>query len=523
MTIITPRRLALALVWLATMVAALGAGAFAYKYRARIRALVQSVQGAPPLTTNLHNLKVEKLAIPADGRDGGIAALDAGILFVNRRGRAWFIDAEKELHPIELQVPVNFEDFEADPAIANVLYPELFGVRDIAIQPIAGGLRLLASHIHWNRAGGCNTLRLSSLETSREALLSGQAISGTWRTVFETAPCRPLEITPSGEPRMGLGSGGRIAPAPDGSVLLSVGGFDPENELVIEAAQKLDNSYGKTIRIDPETGASRIFTIGHRNPQGLAIAPDGTIWLTEHAARGGDELNRLGDTKNYGYPRVAYGTQYDAMSWPLSTQQGRHEGYEKPVFAWVPSIATSQLIVLEGSAFPHWRGDLIVSSLAAQSLFRVRVEEGRVIFVEPIPMGHRIRDIVEAADGTIVLKTDDSFLLYVRPLDASTASSPEERGTILAASCQGCHGMSPGSGAGIGPSLWGVVGRQVASASDFNYTAALRSVGGRWTPDRLREFLARPESFAPGTAMQLATTYDEQQLNDLVAYLQTLK
>jgi cytochrome c2 len=211
------------------------------------------------------------------------------------------------------------------------------------------------------------------------------------------------------------------------------------------------------------------------------------------------------------------------MVWPLSNAQGRHENFDKPIFAWTPSVGISQLIVLQTSRFPDWREDLIVSSLAAQTLFRVRVEDGRVLLVEPIPIGHRIRDIVEAADGSIVLKTDDDFLVFLTPLTAESAATPVERGSALAAGCQACHALTSQGGNGIGPSLWGIVGRPVASAEGFVYSEALRQAGGRWTPERLQSFLADPSGFVPGTTMQLANSYDDSQLADLISYLQTLR
>jgi glucose/arabinose dehydrogenase len=103
------------------------------------------------------------------------------------------------------------------------------------------------------------------------------------------------------------------------------------------------------------------------------------------------------------------------MTWPANPQLGRHEGYAKPTYAWVPSIGVSQLIVIGPSAFPFWKGDLMVSSLLAQTLYRVRIEDGRAIYAEPIPIGHRIRDIAETVDGSIVLKSDDNFLIYLKP------------------------------------------------------------------------------------------------------------
>jgi cytochrome c2 len=517
------RRLLIVSAWLITMVGALGAGAYGHKYRAQIRAMFSSVQAGTAITTNLQMLKVEKLASPAEGRDGGLAAFNGGLLVADRTGRFWFIDAAKAVRALSVQAPANVAEFDADPFNSKTILRELFGVKDIAVQTLDGGVRLLVSHNHWNRAQKCNTLRVSSLETTTEKLLAGGPAAGTWRTIFETTPCRPLEKTADGGQRAGLGVGGRIEPLPDGGILLTVGGFDPENELVLRAPQKLDNTYGKTVRIDPASGEYRVFTIGHRNPQGLAVASNGQIWLTEHAARGGDELNLLGDKKNYGYPLVAYGTQYDAMTWPLSKQQGRHDGFEKPMFVWTPSIGISQLIVLEKSAFPDWRGDLVVGSLGGQALFRVRVEDGRVIFAEPIPVAHRVRDLVEASDGSIVLKTDDSFIVFLSPLNAATAATSTERGAMLASSCQSCHAITADGGARIGPTLWKIVGRPVATSPGFNYSAALKAVDGRWTPETLRRFLANPNAFAPGTSMQLGNTYTDAQIGDLIEYLQGLK
>lgn len=515
-------KLALALVWLLTIVGATAAGAYGYKNRAKIRGLLKSVQNDPVVTTNLHLLKVDKVVIPANGRDGGIAAIGNGVLFINNSGAAWFVDANKELKPLGVKAPINLDEFRADPFNKNTLYQELFAVKDIAIQPTAGGIRLLASHSHWNRAQRCNTLRVSAIETTQEKLLSGEA-AGTWQTIFESTPCRPLEPQPENKQRMGLGAGGRIVPAPDGGIVLTVGGFDPENELVIEAPQKRDNSYGKTIWINPATRESRIFTLGHRNPQGLTMSADGRFWLTEQGPRGGDELNLLAQDKNFGYPKVAYGTQYEQMEWPLAKVQGRHDGFEQPAFAWTPSIGISQIIQLQNGGFEHWQGDLIASSLASQSLFRIRVEGDRVIFVEPIPIGHRIRDIVEASDGTMVLKTDDDFLIYVAALGAATARTPLERGALIGATCQACHSVSPDGGDRIGPPLWKIVGRDIASQKSFDYSPALRSLEGSWTEERLTAFIKNPASVAPGTKMVLTTAYSDAQLADLLAYLKTLR
>jgi cytochrome c2 len=399
-------------------------------------------------------------------------------------------------------------------------------VKDLLIQDRSGELRIFASHNHWYADRDCNVLRVSVLELPLAELL-GQASGREWRTVFETTPCRELSPLPGGRRGVTLGAGGRLAAISDHELLVTVGGFGPESETGPAPSQDPDNSYGKTILVDLATGQSRIFTMGHRNPQGLAIAPSSEIWLTEHAARGGDELNLLVDGLNYGYPFVSYGTHYETTTWSTNPRQGHHGGYEPAAMAWVPSIGISQLAVLEGTAFPHWRGDLMVASLVGRSVFRVSVENGRAAFAEPIPVEHRIRDIVEAKDGTIVLKADDDFLIFLAPLDAPSVDAgemtPERRGAMLFAQCQGCHTIQEGGASGIGPNLRGVVGRPVASADDFSYTDGLRSVDGRWTEDALRRFLTDPSSFAPGTSMTMSTTYDQDQISDIVAYLLTLR
>ena len=111
--------------------------------------------------------------------------------------------------------------------------------------------------------------------------------------------------------------------------------------------------------------------------------------------------------KNYGWPFVTYGTAYDRHEWPLSEVSGSHEGFTRPVFAWVPSIGVSNLIQV-GEIPRAWEGDLLVSSLKAMSLYRIRVREGSVIFAEPIEVGERIRDLEQMRDGTILLWADNA-------------------------------------------------------------------------------------------------------------------
>ena len=113
---------------------------------------------------------------------------------------------------------------------------------------------------------------------------------------------------------------------------------------------------------------------------------------------------------NYGWPHVTLGNRYGSRIWPYSAIPGRHDGFEKPIFAWIPSIAVSNLIISESQLFPQWQGDLLIASLISQSLYRVRLHEGRVMYVEQIEIGTRVRDIAQMPDGRIALLSDhDEF------------------------------------------------------------------------------------------------------------------
>lgn len=524
-------RLVIAVLWLITLGAAFGAGVAAYHYRTKIQAWYEFRQGGRIIETEFYTLVVEKLAVPAEGRDGGIDALKDGLLFVNRLGDAWFVDKARALHRLSLRVPINVDEFAEDPYNEHTVKQDQFAVKDILVQPTADGIRLFASFNYWHADQDCYALRVAALQTTPEAVIaSAPGLNDGWRTVFETTPCRSLSQARTGKTRNPtLGAGGRIVALSDTQIMLSVGGFgretDDEDESIAPPTEK--RSYGSTILIDLAAGESRNFTFGLRNPQGLAIGTDGAVWLTDHGPRGGDELNLVLEGRNYGHPIVTYGTEYESKIWRRNPRQGHHDGFEKPIYAWVPSIGTSQLLAVRSPLFPYWAGDLLVSSLRAQTLFRVRIEDGRAIFAEPIPLEHRIRDLAEIADGTLVLKTDDNVLLFIRPVTAETLGrlnlSPEARGEVLAAACMGCHATTPDAPDGIGPNLWGIAGRRIASRENYAYSDALRGMQGDWTPDKLKAFLSDPQKVAPGTAMVLARPYSQREIDDIVAFISRLR
>ena len=210
--------------------------------------------------------------------------------------------------------------------------------------------------------------------------------------------------------------GGRIVLAPDGNLFVTLG----ERYIMRDSAQDLSTHLGKTIRItkdgapapgNPFTGKTgarpEIWSYGHRNAQGAAIEPStGLFWTVEHGAQGGDEINRPEAGKNYGWPIITYGKDYDDSKIGEGTAK---EGMEQPLHYWDPSIAPSGLAFYQGEMFPEWKGDLLVGALKGQKLVRLDIEGGNVVGEEAMltDLGERIRDVRVGPDGAVWLLTDN--------------------------------------------------------------------------------------------------------------------
>jgi glucose/arabinose dehydrogenase len=159
---------------------------------------------------------------------------------------------------------------------------------------------------------------------------------------------------------------------------------------------------------DGKKGLPQIWSIGHRNIDGAALDPaTGRLWTVEHGARGGDEINQPEAGKNYGWPVISYGTNYDGTKIGIGTAA---PGYEQPKFYWDPSIAPSGLAVYDGVMFPEWKGDYIVGALKFELVSRLKRDaSGKITEVERMfkrAFG-RIRDVKVAPDGSIWLLTDE--------------------------------------------------------------------------------------------------------------------
>jgi aldose sugar dehydrogenase len=212
----------------------------------------------------------------------------------------------------------------------------------------------------------------------------------------------------------------------------------PEGNLEAHPAQDLSNHHGKTLRLHDDgrvptdnpfvsqAGARpEIWSYGHRNMQGLVINPQtGDVWTNEHGPQGGDELNLDLPGRNYGWPVIGFGVNYQTG---LAIHSGTHrKGMEQPAHIWVPSIGISGMMLYTGDRFPQWKGSLFVGGMVGQQLARLTLQGQRVTSEEKLVQQQgRIRDIRQGPDGYIYLVTDDrdgkpTPVLRIEPVERTT-------------------------------------------------------------------------------------------------------
>lgn len=225
--------------------------------------------------------------------------------------------------------------------------------------------------------------------------------------------------------------GNRLIFAPDGKLFITSGErmrFDP--------AQSLDSNLGKVVRINSDgsiptdnpfvntaNARGEIWSYGHRNVLSAAIDPaSGRLWVLEMGPLGGDELNLIERGKNYGWPIVSNGDNYNGS--PIPDHPTRND-FQKPVRSWNPVISPSGEIFYTGTLFQGWRGSLIAGGLSSQSLVRLVLDGERVAIEEWIDMKRRIRDLVQTPDGAILAIVDDKngHLLRLTPAGTTTRAT----------------------------------------------------------------------------------------------------
>lgn len=222
--------------------------------------------------------------------------------------------------------------------------------------------------------------------------------------------------------------GSRLVFGRDGTVFVTTG--DRGNPPQSPVSQDLSSHLGKVLRLDPATGQAAqgnpfagkqeqpaIWSLGHRNIQAAALDPQGRLWIVEHGANGGDELNRPQAGRNYGWPVISYGQSYDGT--PIGAGLTARQGMEQPVYYWDPVIAPSGMVFYDGAMFPEWRGDALIGGLRAGAVVRLKLQGDRVVGEQRLAEGiGRVRDIAVAPDGALLVLIDGkrgSLLRLSRP------------------------------------------------------------------------------------------------------------
>lgn len=265
------------------------------------------------------------------------------------------------------------------------------GLGDVALHPDFVHNHLV--YLSWVEAGpggkGAVVGRAGLVEDAKGVRLDGL------RIIWSQTP----KVSGSGH------FGHRIAFGPDGMLYVSSGErqkFDP--------AQDMSATLGKIIRLTDtgavppdDLGPLGIWTLGHRNPLGLAFDRSGRMWEAEMGPMGGDEVNLIERGSNYGWPKVSNGSHYDGRDIP---DHAPGDGFAAPKVWWNPSISPSSLMIYSGTAFPQWRGDAFIGALSGQALIRVHLDGTNASKADQWPMGNRIREVEQGPDGAIWLLED---------------------------------------------------------------------------------------------------------------------
>jgi glucose/arabinose dehydrogenase len=269
--------------------------------------------------------------------------------------------------------------------------------------------------------------RLGKSPDKTDTVLKGGAVA---RGKLENDELREVSVIWRQVPKtIGLGHyGGRLVFAADGKLFITSG-----ERQRFEPAQDLKVNLGKIVRINPDGSIPEdnpfvnkpdalpdIWSFGHRNPLGATLHPSSKqLWINEMGPAGGDEINIIERGKNYGWPTVSNGDNYDGTPIP---RHSTHPEFAPPLWSWNPAISPSGLIFYQGSLFRNWRGNILLGGLSSKSLILLSLDGDRVKGEERISMNRRIRDVIEARDGAVLLLTDakNGELLRLSPSEGPT-------------------------------------------------------------------------------------------------------
>lgn len=470
---------------------------------------------------------------------GGLTSFGEDVLLLAYNGKIYAAAGPDSIRETAIDGPDNnrsaYLTAAADPANdAYEFHRGYLRYNDIAYFRDGDWQGLIAAYIEYDAEKQCvhNSLARLDFDPSVESIDDVEATSSDWIVLFRTQPCLPLKkryLAVEGHM-----AGGRLAISDDGYVYLTSGDFhwDGMRSDGAPIAQDPAAQYGKILKVDIQSGVGSIVSMGHRNPQGITILRTGEVIAVEHGPKGGDEINLIQEGLNYGWPLESFGTTYRGRPLDTSISYGRHDSFEPPIMAWVPSIATSE--VTEVSGFHDaWEGDLLVGSLTRQAIYRIRLQNGTPVFSEPIQIGTRVREIHQHTNGQLVVWSDNEELIFItaeervddeRLLDtyllySGITDRRADRLKTVLDSCAECHSFGSVDHEKA-PALGRIFGNDIASTPYANYSSGLKAQTGTWTTERLVTFLQNPSAFAPGTTMPSAVINDEDVIRDVVDYLE---
>ena len=362
------------------------------------------------ISTQHNNIRVQPFVSGLDPLPYSITPLpDGSIILAEKMRGLRVISPTGEISDIITGTPKVYDDVSRT-VDTNRLSYGMGWLLEVAAHPNYAENGWIYLH-YTNRCEDCNAVsRESKRPVSMNALMRGRIKDGVW--VDQEVLWEPGEEHYG--PITDVAAGGRIAFDPEGYVYISVGMKNATG------TQDLAWPGGKIHRIhddgripsdnpfvDHPTARKSIWSYGHRSPQGLEFNTETRqLWGTEHGPRGGDEINLLLPGRNYGWPMFSKGQNYDGTEVAFGRETGEVElsDIEQPIVDWTPSPAVSAFVFYGGNVFPDWQGDLIVGSLKATDLYRVRIKDGVKVEEEKIVENlARIRDVEVAANGEVLL------------------------------------------------------------------------------------------------------------------------
>jgi len=459
------------------------------------------------------------------GMGGSIYVGPSGVLLMDRVGKFYKIQGGV-VEELGIRTPSNFDLFLKENPQEKIA-PGVVNATSFAYDP--NHQKIYAAH---NQYLGGDRIRMvvSSIKYDAHKLVTPEETS--WTTIFKGDPI-------DGYSKGTDASAGKVILVGN-NLLLSTGFPGREDEktvreviskgsLALTPPQDVKSLHSKLIKISLKDNSHQIYGFGQRNSQGMVLLSSGEILSTDHGPQGGDEINRIIKGGNFGHPIMTYGTRYGTYdyAWPaeLMDKVPKNQKFELPLFAFVPSIAINPIIEIKGFN-QRFKGDLLVGALKAQSLYRLKYADGRIIFSEPIWIGHRIRDIFEFRNK-IYLLTDDPHLITLE-VDAVKLASNKTKddkyflSPTMQNKCMNCHSFDQTLPSSMAPKLSNLIGKRIGSDTFNRYSDGFKASNLVWTKDNLAKFLANPSELVPGTAMP-KVNLNENEVNELVEILSSYR